>query len=115
MRYTHRVTQNSILGPILYQIYTADLATNKDTISKTDASDTADLSVHSNPETASFQIKNQLTKIEKWYKQWRTKVNQTSPHVLLSHFKKKPLHQLNYTTKTYHRKNASNTWGCTWI
>lgn len=76
------VPQGSILGPVLYQIFAADIPTTDYTTTATYADDTALLSAHSNPETASSQLQNHLTEVETWLKRWRIKANESkSVHV----------------------------------
>lgn len=76
------VPQGSVLGPILYLLYTADLPVTNKVIISTFADDTAILMSHSNPETASKELQNHLKKVEDWLKTWRIKVNENkSTHV----------------------------------
>ncbi|MXP61690.1 reverse transcriptase family protein [Pantoea sp. Taur] len=70
------VPQGSVLGPILYILYTADIPTTSDTFLATFADDTAILSSHPDPETASYQLQRHLSLIEVWCNQWRIKVNE---------------------------------------
>jgi hypothetical protein len=70
------VPQGSVLGPILYLLYTADLPVSNKVIISTFADDTAILVSHSNPETASKELQNHLKKVEDWLKTWRIKVNE---------------------------------------
>lgn len=76
------VPQGSILGPLLYLIYTHDLPTTKDTEIATFADDTAIMASHQNPEMASHLLQIHLNKIEEWLKLWRIKANNSkSVHI----------------------------------
>jgi len=76
------VPQGSILGPILYSIFTADLPLTEQTLAATYADDTAILASHQNPITASRKLQNHLSQFEKWLKRWRIKANENkSTHV----------------------------------
>lgn len=79
---TAGVPQGSVLGPVLYLMYTADLPTSDKVITSTFADDTAILVCHKNPQTASRELQTHLNKIENWLKQWRIKVNEKkSTHI----------------------------------
>lgn len=76
------VPQGSVLGPVLYLMYTADLPVTDKVMISTFADDTAILTSHNIPETASKELQNHLKKIEDWMTKWRIKVNENkSTHV----------------------------------
>ena len=71
------VPQGSVLGPVLYLLFTSDLPTSNDIIIGTFADDTAVLASAYNPTLASKKLQNHLNSISVWLKQWRIKANKT--------------------------------------
>jgi hypothetical protein len=76
------VSQGSILGPLLYVLYTSHLPTSRETTLGIFADDTAIFATHEGPTIASLNLQEHLHIIEKWLKNWKTKVNESkSSHI----------------------------------
>jgi hypothetical protein len=73
--------QKSVLGPLLYLLYTADLPTTDDNTTATFADDTVVLTAHENPAIASHILQLHLREIQFWLKKWRMKANETKFNV----------------------------------
>lgn len=76
------VPQGSVLGPILYTIFTSDMPTTSNVLVATYADDTAILASSTCPVEASNLVQNELNQIDTWLSKWNIKVNtEKSVHV----------------------------------
>lgn len=72
---TAGVPQGSVLGPLLFNLYTADIPTSQHTKLATFADDTAIFSSHHNHRYAHLHAQRHLNLIEQWTTNWRIKTN----------------------------------------
>ena len=70
------IPQDSVLGPLLFSIYTADLPISTGIIIATFADDTALLASHANPTIALSTLQQGLDSMEKWFHKWGFKINE---------------------------------------
>ena len=70
-----RVPHGSILGPILYVLYTADIPDTQSAMVAMYADDIAILSRRKDYQIASTQVQTAVSKVEEWAKRWKIKLN----------------------------------------
>lgn len=76
------VPQGSVLGPVLYNIFTSDMPTSSDVTVATYADDIAFLSSNVKPELASCALQKSLNVTHTWLNKWRiTASAQKSHHI----------------------------------
>lgn len=69
------VLQGSVLGPLLYLIYTADIPTTNYSMTAMFADDTAILATDEDQQTATDQLQRTLNNASDWTKRWKIKMN----------------------------------------
>ncbi|KMQ86419.1 reverse transcriptase [Lasius niger] len=72
-----RVLQGSVLGPVLYLIFTKDLPTSPLVVTATFADDTAVQASSSDPAVAFQHLQLNLNEIQSWLRKWRIRVNES--------------------------------------
>lgn len=71
------VPQGSVLGPLLYLLFTADLPRSQNAVIGTFADDTAVLAVSKDAQKASNALQKYLNTLSVWLREWRIKANES--------------------------------------
>jgi hypothetical protein len=71
------VLQGTVLGPVLYLIYTSALPTSDNATTATFTDDIAVLATHAYPEITSIKLQAAINKINDSARKWRIKINQS--------------------------------------
>lgn len=80
------IPQGSVLGPLLYTIFTSDMPTNDDVTVATYADDTAIIATSECPTEASAFAQHQLNDLGVWINKWNIKVNaEKSSHITFAY------------------------------
>jgi len=76
------VPKGSILGSLLYVLYTSDLPISRQTTLGTFADNTAIFATHKGPTIASLNFQEHLNLNEKWLQKWKITINESkSSHI----------------------------------
>ena len=70
------VPQGSVLGPVLYLLYTRDMPTFEKNIVATFADDTAIMAIGNNNTESTEKLQAAITKVQSWTRIWRIKLNE---------------------------------------
>jgi hypothetical protein len=74
--------QGSVLGPVLFLLYTSDIPNLKEVKTATFADDTTILATEGNVEESTSKLQRAATAVSNWTKKWRIKLNETkSTHI----------------------------------
>ena len=69
------VPQGSVLGPVLYTMYTSDIPVNDNITIATFADDTAILASNKSPIEASLIVQDYLNQLQLWLTRWKICIN----------------------------------------
>lgn len=76
------VPQGSVLGPTLFNIYISDIPRNLNAKIAQFADDTAIYLTHRNKTSMTKQLQEDMEKLDKYFKKWRIKVNETKTEAI---------------------------------
>jgi hypothetical protein len=107
------VSQGSVIGPLLYLLFTADLPTSPDAMTATYADDTAVLATDYNPAMASQKLQNSLRAIQESFTKWTLKVITTKSTHLHSPIGEKRAQRSTLKMESSPNQKKSNTWDYT--
>ena len=107
------IPQGSILEPLLFSIYTADLPISTEITIAIFADDTALLASHANPIIASSTLQRGLDSMEKWFQKWGFKINEKKSSHVTSTLRKQTCPQVSINNITVPNKDTVRYLGMT--
>ena len=105
--------QGSVLGPLLFSIYTTDLPISTGITIATFADDTALLASHANPTIASSTFQRGLDSMEKWFHKWGFKINEKKSTYVTFTLRKQICPQVSINNITVPNKDTVRYLGMT--
>jgi hypothetical protein len=87
------VPQSSVLGLLLYLLYTADLPTSPQSTTATFADDTFVIAIDKDPAIALHKLQTSPLIIQHWLKKWRMKASGSKSNHITSPLEKKRVPQ----------------------
>lgn len=105
------VPQGSVLGPVLFLLYTRDIPKSKEVKIATFADDTAILATGDNVEESTSKVQRAAKAVSNWTKKWRIKLNETkSIHI---NFTNRRINRI--PVQSTHRESLMRTRLNTWV
>lgn len=105
------VPQGSVLGPILYLLYTSDLPTHEKIMTSTFADDTAILCTHKNPTMAHQLLQKHINEISRWCDKWGIKLNETKSTLVSFSLRKSSCPPIKLNQKNIPQSNSTKYLG----
>lgn len=107
------VPQGSVLGPVLYLLYTCDIPTFKNGTIATFADDTAIMAIGDNHSQSTQKVQSAVNRIVEWTDKWRIKLNESkSVHIDFTN-KREQYHPVRINNQVIPYSNTAKYLGLT--